>query len=445
MFDYNPDKFGIEPVLSEVELYIQPVYGTWITNIDIPTDTEGLTDEEVTYYQCASGMKNVSRDPVWSPDNDRIAVIGNLIKDLWIISPDGEEHTLVPGNPASEEYSDYLLPLGIDRLCGFSPDGKELYYCTSTIDEERGTVVTINDHEGGFGYHINGSIPVIKAVNVETGEIRIVMYSAAEGRISNSGRYLAYRDSETKYLMLYDNETGETTTLYDEYTRYMRFSGDDTYIIAYSEDMILNIPVDGSEPQVLFEGRHLFPDISTDGRWIIYKNYDDTLSRLHVYNTETGVDSVLLPYRLNFDCDTPTFSPDGTKIAYSLEYEGITCTEWDRIYVIDFNPDDFSTPTNVDSETPAELALLGNFPNPFNPSTTIRFSLESADVITLSVYNMAGQMVRDLVNDTAMTPGIHNVTWDGHDDFGRPVSSGVYLIRFEANNTIVTGRMLMMK
>ena len=81
--------------------------------------------------------------------------------------------------------------------------------------------------------------------------------------------------------------------------------------------------------------------------------------------------------------------------------------------------------------TPERFELYQNFPNPFNPSTEIRFDLPAKSELTLVVYNLLGQAVRTLVNEERPA-GSHNVRWDGRNDGGRSVSSGVYFYRFSA-------------
>ncbi len=93
---------------------------------------------------------------------------------------------------------------------------------------------------------------------------------------------------------------------------------------------------------------------------------------------------------------------------------------------------------------PYETVLLGNTPNPFNPSTTIRFSIKEDTPVTLNIYNLKGQKVRTLI-DERMEKGEHAVTWHGDDDQGKPCSSGVYLYRMQAADNIETKKMIMMK
>jgi hypothetical protein len=93
---------------------------------------------------------------------------------------------------------------------------------------------------------------------------------------------------------------------------------------------------------------------------------------------------------------------------------------------------------------PGEYALGQNYPNPFNPETNISFYLPSTGKVTLAVYNLLGQQVR-LLRSGTMGAGTHTVSWDGRDDAGRPVSSGVYLYRLQSADYTASRKMLLMK
>ena len=94
--------------------------------------------------------------------------------------------------------------------------------------------------------------------------------------------------------------------------------------------------------------------------------------------------------------------------------------------------------------TPREFALRQNFPNPFNPDTTIKYDLaESADV-TLQIYNVLGQVVRTLVGSEAQNAGRYQIRWNGMDDRGVPVSSGVYFYQISAEGKFHDVRKLML-
>jgi flagellar hook assembly protein FlgD len=88
--------------------------------------------------------------------------------------------------------------------------------------------------------------------------------------------------------------------------------------------------------------------------------------------------------------------------------------------------------------------LTGASPNPFNPSTTIAFTLQAAGRARLVVFDAAGRQVRTLVDETRPA-GRHEVRWDGVDDRGRQVSSGVHFCRMEAGSFRDTKRMTLVQ
>jgi len=96
------------------------------------------------------------------------------------------------------------------------------------------------------------------------------------------------------------------------------------------------------------------------------------------------------------------------------------------------------------SSIPGEFQLSQNYPNPFNPTTSISFNLPEAGQVTLAVYNILGQQVA-IVAEGLFSAGPHEVVWDGTDDSGVPVSSGVYLYRIQTGQFSETRKMLLMK
>ena len=94
---------------------------------------------------------------------------------------------------------------------------------------------------------------------------------------------------------------------------------------------------------------------------------------------------------------------------------------------------------------PSDYVLEQNYPNPFNPSTTIRFSLPLDKKVSVKVYDIAGRLVRTLVNDRLLSQGAHEVTWDGTNDAGVSVASGTYLYALEYGNFRQTKTMVLLK
>jgi hypothetical protein len=93
---------------------------------------------------------------------------------------------------------------------------------------------------------------------------------------------------------------------------------------------------------------------------------------------------------------------------------------------------------------PYKFELSQNYPNPFNPATTIEYSVPSRTDITIEIFNVLGQKVRTLVNETK-SAGSYRIEWNGSDDAGKPVSTGVYLYRFSAGEVVQTKKMLLLK
>ena len=85
---------------------------------------------------------------------------------------------------------------------------------------------------------------------------------------------------------------------------------------------------------------------------------------------------------------------------------------------------------------------LRAFQNPFNPSTTIRYTLGEASDVRLVVYNVIGQEVRTLVN-AHQPPGTYNVIWDGRDAIGRQVTTGMYIYRLVAGEELAVKTMVL--
>ena len=111
---------------------------------------------------------------------------------------------------------------------------------------------------------------------------------------------------------------------------------------------------------------------------------------------------------------------------------------------VDFDVSDLIK-TDADPRVPRPISMLNqNFPNPFNPTTTIKFNVPRTGNTKINVYNVRGQLVKTLV-DGNFTAGNHEVTWHGDDNNSRSVASGVYFYKMETNGVTETRRMVLMK
>ena len=115
----------------------------------------------------------------------------------------------------------------------------------------------------------------------------------------------------------------------------------------------------------------------------------------------------------------------------------ITIVAGDEAYVNDMI-------MNILEAIPAEYSLSQNYPNPFNPTTKIDFTLPRSDDVNITIYNLVGQQIKVLVNSN-LEYGYHTVTWNGLDQLGRPVASGVYFSELRTRNFRQTKKMLLLK
>ena len=98
----------------------------------------------------------------------------------------------------------------------------------------------------------------------------------------------------------------------------------------------------------------------------------------------------------------------------------------------------------TDVVIPKEITLAA-YPNPFNPSTQIRFSLPSESQVTLRIYNISGQMVRELLHEQQYDSGEHTVLWDGRDGSGGATASGIYFMRFESGGHVKVSKLTLVR
>ncbi len=130
----------------------------------------------------------------------------------------------------------------------------------------------------------------------------------------------------------------------------------------------------------------------------------------------------------------------GTEYTYNIEVSYIDPigVAWSENLVV------IPTGTNDDLSKVNITGITDNYPNPFNPSTTIKYSVAQEADVTIDIYNIRGQKVRNLVKERKSAAS-HNVIWNGKSDDGRNLSSGVYFCRMNAAGKNYTSKLLMLK
>ncbi|MEI7906582.1 MAG: FG-GAP-like repeat-containing protein [Bacteroidota bacterium] len=160
-----------------------------------------------------------------------------------------------------------------------------------------------------------------------------------------------------------------------------------------------------------------------------------------------GKMEVILPYQAlidsttyswqKFDINTQAFVVDSSKNVTNAKKWIIRSLEADVVGSV--------STKDLTVITPDDYELNQNFPNPFNPSTTINFVLPLTKKISLRVYDMLGKEVVTLANNEEYAKGSHNVTWNGKDKSGKTVATGAYIATMKAGNVEKNIKMLMVK
>ena len=125
---------------------------------------------------------------------------------------------------------------------------------------------------------------------------------------------------------------------------------------------------------------------------------------------------------------------------YTAGVEAVYDESSSDLVTIDFT----YTGTGAGNNLVSVTELKGNYPNPFNPITTINYSLKENSKVSINIYNIKGQKVKTLVNET-FESGNHTVIWKGTNDNGKSVSSGIYFYKMKTDNHEETKKMILMK
>ena len=158
--------------------------------------------------------------------------------------------------------------------------------------------------------------------------------------------------------------------------------------------------------------------------------FDITETDLNILTQEPfGVHTVEITGELGAYCDDDEMLDIYSEWQVTVEYES-----------------DITIMNSLSNELtiPGEHTLFQNYPNPFNPETMIKFDVPSLDYIKISIFDLKGNLILDLV-DKSFTPGEYYVTWDGKDKNGQPVSSGLYIYQYKSSINLATKRMLLVK
>jgi len=172
------------------------------------------------------------------------------------------------------------------------------------------------------------------------------------------------------------------------------------------------------------------------------------------YPTQTGDGEIICQYKIVSEPGSSTIGIEnntedvGFFYVYNEQYD-VTASELVGNFAIKFTtngPTIVSVEEEINSEhiLPDEYALEQNYPNPFNPETRIRYAIPEQGHVSLMIYRINGQLVRTL-QDADQSPGRYERIWDGNNEFGNKVSSGVYFYRLQSNSFTQVRKMILLK
>ncbi|MCF7797979.1 MAG: T9SS type A sorting domain-containing protein [Lentisphaeria bacterium] len=352
------------------------------------------------------------------------------------------------------------------------PNNTTVQILFSTRSDHDSVQVLINNQ----AVHVLGETPAYSELQApyageygDTLEITIIGYTAGTAYPSESrfmplyapvSHFSANFDSSEALIignMLtgsasgFDSNILQTTHPYASGENYLTYLGNpiiisDGSMLTYSDVALVEPGEPGSEypDQTIWD--YVTVEASLDGSaWtMLIDPYDARFDNAwqNAYNAGTdGSQSLLRQHAI----DLNTFYTAGDTISIRFRLfadEYVTGWGWgiDEIAVTS------STGRRQEAIIPAQLSLKPNFPNPFNASTTIPYSLTRNANIQLNVYDLRGRLVKTLISDGQPHPaGNHTINWDGTDQNGRVLGSGVYYFRLSGSNIELTRKMTLIK
>ncbi|NCS87820.1 MAG: hypothetical protein AUK34_03590 [Ignavibacteria bacterium CG2_30_36_16] len=171
----------------------------------------------------------------------------------------------------------------------------------------------------------------------------------------------------------------------------------------------------------------------------------------------SGVVPIPADWKTSLKLDFVTYTGDPTVFPSDPNAWVYLKSEVDNSHLFYCEPLDSSTlaklgftrfPTSIekiDNNVPDKFVLEQNYPNPFNPNTTIRFSIPQSEIVSIEIYDVQGELVKSLLKNSDQSSGTFELKWDGKDDSGKVVPSGIYFTRMSAGKFNQVQKMVFLK
>ena len=360
---------------------------------------------------------------------------------LGDIDADGDIDILVGDQTSSSEPANYIYAWDKDgnNLTGYPAGPYHAIYCQSAIadiDGDNSTDIMFSSNLFGQGYNCinsNGTHKTGWPLPVGNEETAVTMMSTPVMADFNNDGNLEIAGASTGFtswvVELYLWSTG---VAYNQDLAYMTINScnikhDGLYNYSGNTNPETLTPPTNLSTVVDINDVYMYWDYEPDARDLLgFKIY-----RNNVLLTESPLADTCRAYT---DLDLP--SGQYTYKVTALYTTGESLPDSETIVV----------ETAIDNHTDVmpSITLKGNYPNPFNPVTNIRFNIANSQSITLTVYNLKGEKVKTLF-EGFKEKGEHSIVWNGKDELGNICTSGIYFYRLKTNNASISKKMLMLK
>lgn len=359
---------------------------------------------------------------------------------------------------------------GVYMLNSNNEDRTKWYYIVRTFLEENDITWAIWDYTGGFGLFESGSnemfdydlnIPLIQALGLNVPPQAEYVFLPDSAGFDIYLDYIGPRIIEQSWtnsglLNLYSSSNPVLGrfciywTAVDQYNNIgFAFRPIKDLSLLVDKGFAIDFWLRGDSPNVKFDIR--FVDTKTenpdDHPWRMRYTIDETVAAGD--GSWKHLQIPLNQFTEHGAWDNGWFEPRGdfdwaaiNRFEIVAEHQDLKGIQFwfDNIRIVD--PQLVNVP--VENRTNLTYELYQNFPNPFNSGTTIRYTVPATNFIEIAIYNIVGQKIR-LLLDRQISAGSLFISWDGKDDFGAAVGSGVYLYRISAGSFIEVKKMLLMR
>ncbi|MFL3028314.1 MAG: T9SS type A sorting domain-containing protein [Candidatus Neomarinimicrobiota bacterium] len=359
------------------------------------------------------------------PENVDVPVVVAFQLDLDLVVQDVECMVFTDNGEVLELKAD-----SVDLAAGavFSDDENTITFNSLELkDSLRVTQLTVNGEIGPGTVDFEAGVPtLLPTFDPE-------MFEGEE----MEDAYMVFNDDYTG-MEIYVEEDNYSGELYSDTSQYAWWLDDDMVMISYLDE--------GEWLCEVSEGEQTYWNDEDEcnencNNVCFYEDYTDTLSLGYEFDEDTlhlgGDVYMCAEYDYIEDCI------EDEELPVPPELRDISDLYASYLRVMVSTGSNVST-VNENILMPNQFRVYDAYPNPFNPVTTLRYQLPEANMVTVTIYDMAGREVKNLI-DQQQGQGLHNIQWNGTNNLGKAVSAGIYLYQVQSGMYNQTNKMILLK